>query len=82
MQAEIVGEALWVAEGTDNDGVLECEVALGLGGRESGPMEYSSAWVDTWNFALEDAYPARPSFCTATTFNELKQNYDDEYYYY
>ena len=41
----------------------------------SGPQEWSQNWVDVWNFALEDVYSERPSFCKTTTFDSLQQEF-------
>ena len=48
-------------------------------GRANGPQSTDQQWVDTWNFALEDVYGSRPSFCQSTSFDSLK--YDNSYYY-
>ena len=88
LKAEVVGKALWVMEGRylfndglpyREDGEARCYVWLDLE-RANGPQDLDEQWVNTWNFALEDAYGTRPSFCQSTSFDSLK--YDDDYYYY
>jgi hypothetical protein len=69
--------ALWIgSDEIDEAGEIEeCEVMLKLTNRESGPQEWSQNWVDAWNFALEDVYSERPSFCQSTTFDSLQQEF-------
>ena len=76
-KAEVIGSALWIgSDDLDDSGEIEeCEVMLKLTNRESGPQEWSQNWVAVWNFALEDAYSERPSFCKSTTFDSLQQEY-------
>lgn len=76
-KAEVKGNALWIADDDINEfgEIEECSVMLKLGNRESGPQEWSQNWVDTWNFALEDVYSERPSFCQSTPFDRLEQEY-------
>lgn len=87
-RAEIVGNALWVlGEVYDDDFFettedIECGVYLKLD-RSNGPQDWDESWVNMWNFALEDAYGSRPSFCQSTSFNEVDYEYYDygDYWY-
>ena len=76
-KSEVNRNALWIGSDEIDDAgeIEECEVYLKLTNRESGPQEWSQNWVDVWNFALEDAYSERPSFCSTTTFDSLQQEY-------
>jgi len=73
----VIRNALWIGSDEIDDAgeIEECEVYLKLTNRESGPQEWSQNWVDVWNFALEDVYSERPSFCTTTTFDSLQQEF-------
>ena len=88
LKSEVAGKALWVLEGrylfsgglpSQENGEERCYVWLDLG-RANGPQSTDQQWVDTWNFALEDVYGSRPSFCQSTSFDSLK--YGDSYYDY
>ena len=91
LKAEVVGKALWILEGgywlnegglpDREEGEERCKVWLDLG-RANGPQNEDEQWVNTWNFALEDAYGSRPSFCQNTPFDYLKYDDDDYYDYY
>ncbi len=89
LKAEVVGKALWILEGgalfsqsgiPDRDyGEERCSVWLDLE-RASGPQDIDEQWRNTWNFALEDAYGSRPSFCQSTSYEYLKiDGYDNDY---
>ncbi len=85
-RAEIVGDALWFIGNIFDDDFFEstqdihCDVLLNLG-RSSGPQEWGETWVNNWNFALEEAYGSRPSFCQSTSFDELEYEFNDAYSY-
>ncbi len=86
-RAEIVGDALWfIGEIFEDDFYetseqIQCGVYLKLD-RSNGPQDWDGTWVNTWNFALEDAYGSRPSFCQSTSFDRLEYDDDDDYDYY
>ena len=86
-KAEIVGDAMWfIADILDDDFFetteeIKCDVYLKLD-RSNGPQDWDETWVNSWNFALEDAYGSRPSFCQNTSFDQLDYEYYDYDYWW